>query len=1069
MLLGVDALGCEVAIKTLPSSDPSLLESFIREVEIIEQLQHPNVVRVLDSSGLHDEVPWYAMEYVSGPTLKEIIQSEHAQTVLRAGEQLALRETGERQVRADWRNLLVLMTGIFDGLNAIHALGVVHRDVKPGNIVVRDDGTAVLIDFGISGILHGTIGREKLSDYLGGSGTPTYAPAEQLRGDTVDGRADIYALGCIMFELVTGQRPYRGESYYELLTAHRSAPIPSVRELNPEAPEALDQLITWTLAKRPDERPGFVVDVDVELRRVLGLEPPTYTPAQYVYHPAFIGRQSEYRALKQFVRATAQRASHLAVVTGPAGIGKTRLLQELLVEADSRVQMVHVSAIGDEPTIVRMWERLRLGRKTALPEFPSWDGPENPVPAMISVLQEATALMPVVVMFDDAAELDPTTLRLLSAICMGPIPGASVIMVFRSDEDLGPVDELPVDLRVDLGPLSSEELGQVVASMLALPQLAAQPQDLLMRQCNGNPFVAAEYVRWAIDEEMLVRAGGRWELLNDRPLDFLGDLPVPKRLGNMVFSRFARLESHERDFLTALAICGDDSEFAFVQAVAGTRLGQDELLCRKIIEARDGKLRFSQPAWAQVVRRATVSGQGRMLHERAAQWLIARGATTPALANHLEACDKTLEAARAFQAVARQAWRDMRYHEAAQSYLRSLEALPPTTQAQWDALEEYRYADFDVAMRGPIGLFSRLAEIAHAQGRRDLEAIWIAKDQTVRLSGPLPERFIHARELAESSGDVDAQVWVLATILLEAPELDLGEVFGRLTEVLDECTNLNLLYFGRHSLAMNLSDRQRYQDAVAYVENDPPPSVSAWVMFRHVFGYALVLGDLGEHEQSLALFASSAELARSIGHARLQLTSQWNVVNQLQHLGRYDEAAEILEALVVQARVLPFDRLRIATFLAAGTNASALGHARRADRYFSRARQVGRTRSELAISVLRAEGTHARRYGQLARARQILSHLTCEAAYDRCSVESQLAMLAMAVGESPDGHLAAAREALEGFGPLPSRFAATLVERAEFARTLPPDALWYGEPRDAVPPGILRSFELATTPEGGEH
>jgi serine/threonine protein kinase len=628
VFLGRDAEGNEVAIKILPSTDPIYIESFIREVEIIRRVAHSSVVRVLDTSGLRDELPWYAMDYVSGPTLKEVIRSDHSVTILEQDVHDTFPPEKNAEPSSHWRGLVALLLDVCGGLNAIHSLGVVHRDIKPGNIVIRQDGTPVLIDFGIAGQLGGMVGREQLSDYLGGSGTPTYAPAEQLRGETADARADVYAFGCLLFEIVTGRQPYHGENFFDLLTAHSRGAIPSARDLNPDVPIELDRLIGRMLGKRPENRPGFIFDIDSAARSILGLPAPQYLTAQYVYHSEFVGRKKEIAALKQLVKDTSRQKSMLGIVRGEAGIGKTRLLLELLIEADPKVQIVHVSARGDRPAVLRAWDRMKLGRTIAAPELEHalFDSPGFAA-ILEAGMRKAAADLPFVVILDDVMELDALSLDVISRVLSSPIPGASLIIAFRSeDPGTGMFAALPVDVDIHLDPFNEELLDEIVVSMLALSWAPKKYTKLLHQTSAGNPFVAAEYLRWGIDTGILKRFDGDWQLVNERLIELHAELPVPKRLANMLFSRYAQLDAEARSVMAALVACGDGSPQEFVIFVAQTSRPLADLLSREMLRLDlDGRLWFRQPKWADVIRDATGVEQAKAHHARAVRWLAKNG------------------------------------------------------------------------------------------------------------------------------------------------------------------------------------------------------------------------------------------------------------------------------------------------------------------------------------------------------------------------------------------------------------------------------------------------------------
>jgi class 3 adenylate cyclase len=225
--------GTQVALKILnarPSDDKQLLQRFIQEAALISDIDHPNVVKIYDR-GFTEEYAYIAMEYFTGGSLKDVI----------AGGLTP-------------RQALSLLAQASAALAEIHRLGIVHRDVKPANMMLRADGTMVLADFGIAKRSEGTMDRTVHGEFFG---TPYYISPEQANGKAASARSDIYSLGIIFYELLMNQRPYQGDSIVEVITQHVNAPIPRL-------PQALDDyqvLLDGMMAKDPDERLQSADDV----------------------------------------------------------------------------------------------------------------------------------------------------------------------------------------------------------------------------------------------------------------------------------------------------------------------------------------------------------------------------------------------------------------------------------------------------------------------------------------------------------------------------------------------------------------------------------------------------------------------------------------------------------------------------------------------------------------------------------------------------------------------------------------------------------------------------------------
>jgi tRNA A-37 threonylcarbamoyl transferase component Bud32 len=251
-------LGIErpVAIK-VPSheiaTDPVMAKRFAREARAAARIRHPGVVTIYAVGELPDGRPYMAMELVDGEPLTHML----ADGPVAPGRALRIARL------------------IASALSDTHAADVIHRDLKPQNIIWRRDRNGddriVIVDFGIAVSKPGNADATRLT--AGGLiGTPHYMSPEQAHGEEVDGRADLYALGCILFELVTGATPFDGSSY-EVMLSHLGKAAPSARELAPWVTAATDELIALLLAKRPEDRPA-TADAVVALIDGTGLPRP---------------------------------------------------------------------------------------------------------------------------------------------------------------------------------------------------------------------------------------------------------------------------------------------------------------------------------------------------------------------------------------------------------------------------------------------------------------------------------------------------------------------------------------------------------------------------------------------------------------------------------------------------------------------------------------------------------------------------------------------------------------------------------------------------------------------------
>ncbi len=238
-----------VAIKTLRFEDEvdeasvkAVKERFFREAESAGNLNHPNIIKIYDA-GEDNEVAYIAMELLEGEDLKN-----HA-----GREKLFPPAT-----------VLDYMIKIADALDYAHRQGVIHRDIKPANIMLIKDGTLRITDFGIARITASS--KTQTGTVLG---TPSYMSPEQLSGKKVDGRSDLFSFGAMLFELLTGDKPFNGDSIAELLFKISNEKHPDIRSLNPSLPEPLSSIIDKLLAKNPEERYQTGQDIVNDLKECL--------------------------------------------------------------------------------------------------------------------------------------------------------------------------------------------------------------------------------------------------------------------------------------------------------------------------------------------------------------------------------------------------------------------------------------------------------------------------------------------------------------------------------------------------------------------------------------------------------------------------------------------------------------------------------------------------------------------------------------------------------------------------------------------------------------------------------
>lgn len=251
-----------VAIKFLHdhlAEDATFIERFKREAKLVATLNHPNIVQIYDYN-LHKAdgrmSPYMVMPYITGKTLKEL-----------------LTETCARSEKLSHERILAIMLDLTSALRYAHQRGMVHRDVKPSNILFDEHDHAVLMDFGIARLAE----VAQLTQEGATVGTPTYMSPEQATGSPVDGRTDLYALGVILYEMLAGRPPFNDESMVAIILNHINTPVPPIRQFDPAISPELEAVVNKSLSKKAEDRYQSAQEMADDLKRALLMMPASTT------------------------------------------------------------------------------------------------------------------------------------------------------------------------------------------------------------------------------------------------------------------------------------------------------------------------------------------------------------------------------------------------------------------------------------------------------------------------------------------------------------------------------------------------------------------------------------------------------------------------------------------------------------------------------------------------------------------------------------------------------------------------------------------------------------------------
>ncbi len=424
-------LGRPVAVKVLQAehtANSDAVRRFEQEARAASSLNHPNIVTIYDIGEFRTR-RFIAMEYVEGDSLGLLIGRPLAiGTLARLGEQLAT------------------------ALAVAHAAGIVHRDIKPDNVVVRDDGYVKVLDFGLARLATASSTGPDTSRTNAGVvlGTPRYMSPEQARGDAASGASDVFSLGVVLYELVTAHHPFDGTSVLAVLHAIQSVTPPAPSQLAAGVPKGLEQLLLAMLDKSPAARPtaGEVAAQLAAFASALGT-PATAAAgrgpaAPRVREPAglpsalttLVGRSAELATLTRMLRDEGVR---LLTLTGPGGTGKTRLAiqvaERLISVFDGGVTFTNLAPVGD-PRLLAATVARTLGVRES-----------GDVPLMDSIAQHLRGLGRTLLIFDNfeqITEAAPVVRALLDACPALQIFATSRVALHVSGEHEYPVPTLPL-------------------------------------------------------------------------------------------------------------------------------------------------------------------------------------------------------------------------------------------------------------------------------------------------------------------------------------------------------------------------------------------------------------------------------------------------------------------------------------------------------------------------------------------------------------------------------------------------------------------------------------------------
>ncbi|MBK8251347.1 MAG: protein kinase [Polyangiaceae bacterium] len=632
--------GLIVAIKSAREVDSAQLASLRREIYALARLRHPGIVRLVDH-GTSAGLPWCALEFVDGETMQTVLEphltgptrasigtpttatvaasAPHGDGIPYLPVSDALRIVPPPPPYVVLRCLHAIKA-LCEPLSYLHGEGIVHCDLKPGNVVLRPDGTPVIIDFGLMVHFSGPHGRERLDESFAAVGTLDYMAPERIRRELVDARADLYAVGCMIFEILTGRPPFIGEPR-AVMRQHLSGKPPRPSALAPNISPALDDLVLRLLQKDPRARLGYADSVAAALEAAL---PPRETPVPsvaptsagapraYLYRPSFTGHAAALR------RITTEPGG-MVLIGAESGAGKTRFAMEVgrLLAGEMRIVTGECLPVGpdDAPIfgaplhpfgpLLRLiadecrsqgpgMSELLLGRRgrvlsdyepalLELPEVldlptPARLTPEAAQQRLFADLAETlfafAMLQRVVLIIDDLQWADELTLGFLRSFTSAGLADRGVLILGTYRKDEAPEALLKLAARPDVRNIALPRLDRDGVSSVARDMLALDPPpvalvDWLYSTTAGTPFFVAEHLRSAVELGLIARnAQGSWVAGRSLGSEDFSRLPTPGTVRSLLQTRLASLSEGARSWVFAAAVLGREVDREILERVA---------------------------------------------------------------------------------------------------------------------------------------------------------------------------------------------------------------------------------------------------------------------------------------------------------------------------------------------------------------------------------------------------------------------------------------------------------------------------------------------------------------------
>ena len=768
---------CALKILNTMVDQKAVYRRFHREFQVLNRFQHPRLVRTY-TWGFAEERPYFTMEYLPGKTLEKIIADRVMLGRFRAS------------------HFFDLIQQIAEGVAYIHAQGAVHRDLKPSNIMVLETEEGIettILDLGLAKFRH--LHSVSITQTGATIGTAEYMSPEQGKGLWVDHRSDLYSLGVILYEVLLSVPPFSGQNPISVILKHIRESPPPIGEAQIEIPEQTQQIVMKLLAKEPVDRYQSAEELVQALNDVASLrfalpEDKQRDVHRKVMRPQFVGRESEIKTLRAMLQDVQAGEQRVVLISGEAGVGKSRVVEELLGDA-----LIHdflcLKGAGREEggqiygALIDAFQRVKttdlVGRVPDSLETDKFSVMER----WLQLLKHLRQKQPVVLCLEDVQWLDELSLEFLQYVLRDPEPcplllcltcqGSNLEALPEEIENFIHSNEFAGATHIPLKNLPREEVGYLAASMLGERSIPSGALQTLFRETGGQPLFVVEAVRTLVHADVVRQnVYGDWQW-GEFPETLLSD-----DISEVLYRRITALPAVQRQVLEYACVFLNDFSFELLAAIW---LG-DELELMDVLEdlieegllityGDEERYRFAQGLYRRAIYDRMQDVRRRLLHREIGNALEKTEQAeelTEELADHFAAAEERDKAVKYMRLSGKKALKKHAYRQAKKRF----EAVQQTDDAFESSVDTINFlCDYADVLRncGQHNRALKLLDEAKAllsDDRKDLKARILIREggiHSLNRHGEFAEEYmLEALQLYRELGDLDGEIQTLGSL-----------------------------------------------------------------------------------------------------------------------------------------------------------------------------------------------------------------------------------------------------------------------------------------------------------------